>query len=152
MCPSPPRSGRSEEHTSELQSQSNLVCRLLLEKKKTPPYPATSSKTNQCTGFANCEASAITESGAKEHTRLQPVSSTPLGARTLASDSLIRSLLLEIAPGPYARYLHASSAYELITPAFDRLPHSCVGDTIVHVGVHVIDILVRADRVRFFFF
>src|SRR5438270_14007571 len=30
----PPRSAlRSEEHTSELQSQSNLVCRLLLEKK-----------------------------------------------------------------------------------------------------------------------
>src|SRR2546427_2316816 len=28
------RRGRSEEHTSELQSQSNLVCRLLLEKKK----------------------------------------------------------------------------------------------------------------------
>src|SRR5688572_32184678 len=27
---------RSEEHTSELQSQSNLVCRLLLEKKKNP--------------------------------------------------------------------------------------------------------------------
>src|SRR6266853_4998733 len=32
--------GRSEEHTSELQSQSNLVCRLLLEKKKKkPPTP-----------------------------------------------------------------------------------------------------------------
>src|SRR2546430_11039849 len=29
-----PPVGRSEEHTSELQSQSNLVCRLLLEKKK----------------------------------------------------------------------------------------------------------------------
>src|SRR5205085_10648790 len=29
-----PTSVRSEEHTSELQSQSNLVCRLLLEKKK----------------------------------------------------------------------------------------------------------------------
>src|SRR2546430_8722623 len=29
-----PRVTRSEEHTSELQSQSNLVCRLLLEKKK----------------------------------------------------------------------------------------------------------------------
>src|SRR2546430_8844236 len=29
---------RSEEHTSELQSQSNLVCRLLLEKKKQPKY------------------------------------------------------------------------------------------------------------------
>src|SRR5689334_24232796 len=28
------RSGRSEEHTSELQSQFHLVCRLLLEKKK----------------------------------------------------------------------------------------------------------------------
>src|SRR2546430_9817374 len=28
------RDERSEEHTSELQSQSNLVCRLLLEKKK----------------------------------------------------------------------------------------------------------------------
>src|SRR2546427_8747682 len=28
------RNSRSEEHTSELQSQSNLVCRLLLEKKK----------------------------------------------------------------------------------------------------------------------
>src|SRR6266853_4723060 len=32
-CPSD-RPARSEEHTSELQSQSNLVCRLLLEKKK----------------------------------------------------------------------------------------------------------------------
>src|SRR5438270_10495011 len=29
---------RSEEHTSELQSQSNLVCRLLLEKKKRTPH------------------------------------------------------------------------------------------------------------------
>src|SRR5688572_31854776 len=36
---------RSEEHTSELQSQSNLVCRLLLEKKKdsTALYPTPSS-------------------------------------------------------------------------------------------------------------
>src|SRR5205085_4092796 len=32
LCCGTPR-GRSEEHTSELQSQSNLVCRLLLEKK-----------------------------------------------------------------------------------------------------------------------
>src|SRR2546430_3979502 len=30
----PVNASRSEEHTSELQSQSNLVCRLLLEKKK----------------------------------------------------------------------------------------------------------------------
>src|SRR2546427_8924333 len=32
----PSGGGRSEEHTSELQSQSNIVCRLLLEKKKRP--------------------------------------------------------------------------------------------------------------------
>src|SRR6266853_6544511 len=32
--PTTMRTSRSEEHTSELQSQSNLVCRLLLEKKK----------------------------------------------------------------------------------------------------------------------
>src|SRR5438270_5332567 len=34
--------GRSEEHTSELQSQSNLVCRLLLEKKKKTTTSASS--------------------------------------------------------------------------------------------------------------
>src|SRR2546430_13269068 len=34
-----PRARRSEEHTSELQSQSNLVCRLLLEKKKKTTSP-----------------------------------------------------------------------------------------------------------------
>src|SRR5688572_32085241 len=33
-CRQQQRGVRSEEHTSELQSQSNLVCRLLLEKKK----------------------------------------------------------------------------------------------------------------------
>src|SRR5712692_12124648 len=36
MRPSPTR--RSEEHTSELQSQFHLVCRLLLEKKKNKTY------------------------------------------------------------------------------------------------------------------
>src|SRR2546430_9531842 len=34
---------RSEEHTSELQSQSNLVCRLLLEKKKKPARSTTNA-------------------------------------------------------------------------------------------------------------
>src|SRR2546430_11787112 len=40
-CPRPMRIFyfRSEEHTSELQSQSNLVCRLLLEKKKSVLSP-----------------------------------------------------------------------------------------------------------------
>src|SRR2546430_5782707 len=36
---------RSEEHTSELQSQSNLVCRLLLEKKKIIPAIALKVRT-----------------------------------------------------------------------------------------------------------
>src|SRR5256885_13190619 len=36
---------RSEEHTSELQSPCNLVCRLLLEKKKVPPMPLTKART-----------------------------------------------------------------------------------------------------------
>src|SRR2546426_6042038 len=36
------RSGRSEEHTSELQSPCNLVCRLLLEKKKVKRPPQSS--------------------------------------------------------------------------------------------------------------
>src|SRR2546430_4037327 len=35
---------RSEEHTSELQSQSNLVCRLLLEKKKRDRYETTAKR------------------------------------------------------------------------------------------------------------
>src|SRR2546430_2850369 len=39
------RALRSEEHTSELQSQSNLVCRLLLEKKKKQTKTLGSAKT-----------------------------------------------------------------------------------------------------------
>src|SRR5437660_4121143 len=41
----PPRPRRSEEHTSELQSRGHLVCRLLLEKKKTmKQHPAQESQ------------------------------------------------------------------------------------------------------------
>src|SRR2546430_9303420 len=48
---------RSEEHTSELQSQSNIVCRLLLEKKKrksmrthsNDTFSSASSSESQCT-------------------------------------------------------------------------------------------------------
>src|SRR2546430_11183251 len=43
----PTRPRRSEEHTSELQSQSNLVCRLLLEKKNN----TTDRTTSQCSRF-----------------------------------------------------------------------------------------------------
>src|SRR5260370_7555694 len=39
--------GRSEEHTSELQSHLNIVCRLLLEKKKTKPPTPTSEHGSQ---------------------------------------------------------------------------------------------------------
>src|SRR2546426_6490225 len=39
LSSSPMSSARSEEHTSELQSPCNLVCRLLLEKKKTHDDP-----------------------------------------------------------------------------------------------------------------
>src|SRR5260370_14258316 len=41
--------GRSEEHTSELQSHLNLVCRLLLEKKKTASQPNTTHPIRVCT-------------------------------------------------------------------------------------------------------
>src|SRR2546430_13099821 len=40
-------SHRSEEHTSELQSQSNLVCRLLLEKKKNKPSPVSDASNTR---------------------------------------------------------------------------------------------------------
>src|SRR5438445_7884070 len=39
------RSGRSEEHTSELQSRQYLVCRLLLEKKQTSTKMSTDNNT-----------------------------------------------------------------------------------------------------------
>src|SRR2546430_3950487 len=41
------RGSRSEEHTSELQSQSNLVCRLLLEKKKKKSTAVDFAQTRQ---------------------------------------------------------------------------------------------------------
>src|SRR5438034_5050984 len=44
---SPPKSMRSEEHTSELQSHSDLVCRLLLEKKKKIQKYTTTTCTNR---------------------------------------------------------------------------------------------------------
>src|SRR5205085_8670960 len=51
---------RSEEHTSELQSQSNLVCRLLLEKKKITKVikcddlDTTQKARSYYTGYATC--------------------------------------------------------------------------------------------------
>src|SRR5256886_7331293 len=56
-CPEP-LGGRSEEHTSELQSQSNLVCRLLLEKKKNTVFHYRRSSnhpyTESCRSTSTC--------------------------------------------------------------------------------------------------
>src|SRR5256885_11624948 len=52
LGPRPPgRSARSEEHTSELQSPCNLVCRLLLEKKKYKTSQAFDLATSVLTGL-----------------------------------------------------------------------------------------------------
>src|SRR4051812_49747134 len=45
---------RSEEHTSELQSHVNLVCRLLLEKKKSARRSSTSPRTGWSSVRAQC--------------------------------------------------------------------------------------------------
>src|SRR5260370_40962363 len=45
LCVCPPRP-RSEEHTSELQSHLNLVCRLLLEKKKKKKFRVDGKEVN----------------------------------------------------------------------------------------------------------
>src|SRR5438093_1940716 len=50
-----PTSDRSEEHTSELQSLTNLVCRLLLEKKKTvSPRRASASSGDLAAETRHC--------------------------------------------------------------------------------------------------
>src|SRR5438477_7663046 len=48
-------SARSEEHTSELQSHVNLVCRLLLEKKKKKPTPIATAPVTATTFFGGPE-------------------------------------------------------------------------------------------------
>src|SRR2546427_2654069 len=58
---------RSEEHTSELQSQSNLVCRLLLEKKKITKQAVSMCRNGRARSMINAaeELSAITSSNIK---------------------------------------------------------------------------------------
>src|SRR2546430_4364305 len=55
---------RSEEHTSELQSQSNLVCRLLLEKKKKTAVGSFPSKACAGVGGAPCGHASCSRSAA----------------------------------------------------------------------------------------
>src|SRR2546430_10805936 len=52
-------SSRSEEHTSELQSQSNLVCRLLLEKKKKIITVSTALVTQTSSSYISVPRSSI---------------------------------------------------------------------------------------------
>src|SRR5574340_1707855 len=54
-----PRGRRSEEHTSELQSPKDLVCRLLLEKKKQNTEQERATKT----GRDNCSETGAGETG-----------------------------------------------------------------------------------------
>src|SRR2546430_6324114 len=80
------RPPRSEEHTSELQSQSNLVCRLLLEKKKNirtaletfcPPYTVICG-SHPCTHPVRRLASASYTPS------ITPLTADPVPARSLS--------------------------------------------------------------------
>src|SRR5690348_17832001 len=58
-----PVPGRSEEHTSELQSPVHLVCRLLLEKKKQPKRHGENQKDHAVHNnkFGDCESISVGE-------------------------------------------------------------------------------------------
>src|SRR2546427_1794249 len=60
---------RSEEHTSELQSQSNLVCRLLLEKKKKTREVERGQRTLARLGGRQTAPVAGFEAHGRQHTR-----------------------------------------------------------------------------------
>src|SRR2546421_3327824 len=78
---------RSEEHTSELQSRSDLVCRLLLEKKKqyttSPSWPARLNRANIWTGPSirrrACTTSTLT---LRENVGSNSILERPLVCRT----------------------------------------------------------------------
>src|SRR2546430_10217923 len=56
---------RSEEHTSELQSQSNLVCRLLLEKKKRTRIHVSYITSSSCR--RDCSTALVMQHDARHH-------------------------------------------------------------------------------------
>src|SRR2546430_4143048 len=76
---------RSEEHTSELQSQSNLVCRLLLEKKKQEQYTGRNFIRSKKAGGATPLALPLSCAPASSPVRL-PRRSAPLAPRHSAAD------------------------------------------------------------------
>src|SRR5256886_4982058 len=81
------RGSRSEEHTSELQSQPNLVCRLLLEKKK-----ARARSVRQALGIRQPDVSA------------RPRQPGPLARPVRSTDPELRAVFhVAISPGLAAR-------------------------------------------------
>src|SRR2546430_11489088 len=60
-------STRSEEHTSELQSQSNLVCRLLLEKKKQNLYLIPRVNIDDQSTTATCMTVTVSDTSLPQH-------------------------------------------------------------------------------------
>src|SRR2546430_3373974 len=69
---------RSEEHTSELQSQSNLVCRLLLEKKKRKRPRVGDADPGSVVSGGEPARQLL---GLRHAFRLRPVVDPPLGTR-----------------------------------------------------------------------
>src|SRR5438874_7481721 len=59
---------RSEEHTSELQSRRDLVCRLLLEKKKRTQFPRSTAPPRVCATILNSDC------GPHQRSTLSPTS------------------------------------------------------------------------------
>src|SRR2546430_4588538 len=81
---------RSEEHTSELQSQSNLVCRLLLEKKTRAAYRARVRARTNRSSAAHLPSLALLIPSLRLFTirssRVRPTWSVTVALRTLAPD------------------------------------------------------------------
>src|ERR1019366_6627457 len=61
------RLGRSEEHTSELQSLTNIVCRLLLEKKRRPLIPGRAQCRHVGHAGGNPEVCSLLWPGRRRH-------------------------------------------------------------------------------------
>src|SRR2546430_483461 len=85
---------RSEEHTSELQSQSNLVCRLLLEKKNRVVY-------NQRVPFAAAERAARSGPSVRQPLHARLVDARPCAGPRLGVD-LGAAAALAAVLGPLA--------------------------------------------------
>src|SRR5215467_5943009 len=91
---------RSEEHTSELQSPCNLVCRLLLEKKKNHPRrPASAHHAQHSVGAAGHRHAALPRRASRNSGAEPTAGSRQLAARTRAlAERGCRALSKDIEP------------------------------------------------------